>query len=98
MSTVKSPKRRSQLAFRYTLISGLSSIQETPSIIVGTIHSVKGGQADNVMLMPDLSLAGKEGWLNNPDPVIRQMYVGMTRARKRLILVRPARRAPLQWQ
>lgn len=97
LSTIKDPKRRSQLAFRYTLMQGLSSLDQTPSIIVGTIHSVKGGQADNVILIPDLSMSGKESWLNNPDATIRQLYVGMTRAKQHLILVPTAKRAPLQW-
>jgi DNA helicase-2/ATP-dependent DNA helicase PcrA len=97
MRCVKDPKRRASLVFRHNLLTGMKSLNETPTLIVGTIHSVKGGQADNVILMPDLSLAGKEAFLGNPDPVIRQMYVGMTRAKERLILVRPARRAPLQW-
>jgi len=97
LSTVKDGKRREQLAFRYTLISAMSSMKETPSIIVGTIHSVKGGQADNVFLIPDLSMAGKESYLENPDPIIRQMYVGMTRSKDKLILVPAARRAMLQW-
>ena len=97
LTTITDPKRRSQLAFRWNLISGMPSIQTTPSIIVGTIHSVKGGQADNVFVMPDLSAAGREGWLENPDPIVRQLYVGMTRAKEKLFLVRPARRSQIQW-
>lgn len=97
VSTVKDPKRRASLVFRYNLLLGLSEMTSTPSVIVGTIHSVKGGEADNVILIPDLSLAGRESYLETPDPVIRQMYVGMTRAKEKLILVRPARRALLQW-
>ena len=34
---------------------GPRALAETPQVIVGTIHSVKGGQADVVYLFPDLS-------------------------------------------
>lgn len=63
-----------------------------PNLIVGTIHSVKGGEADHVLLAPDLSPQGwanyrQEGW-DRRDGVIRTFYVGMTRARKTLTVMR----------
>lgn len=94
LKRVKDPKRRNALALRAQLLTSGSS-QSPPMVVVGTIHSVKGGQADNVILYPDLSPQGKESWLNYPDAIIRQMYIGMTRARKRLYLV-PGR-GPVQW-
>lgn len=67
---------------------GWDALNEKPRIIVGTIHSVKGGEADRVLLAPDLSTAG---WRNRfDDSFRRQMYVGMTRARQRLDLLAPA--------
>lgn len=36
---------------------GPSGLVDAPPVIVGTIHSVKGGQADVVYLFPDLSQA-----------------------------------------
>src|SRR5271157_5000744 len=36
---------------------GPRALLETPQVVVGTIHSVKGGQADVVYLFPDLSQA-----------------------------------------
>lgn len=55
-----------------------------PKIIVGTIHSVKGGEADDVILSPSISTAAavQTDW----DPVYRMMYVGATRARSRLMI------------
>ncbi len=64
-----------------------------PQVIIGTIHSVKGGQADTVYLLPDLSNGAMREWTGAPqarDGVIRQMYVGMTRARERLLLCQPS--------
>lgn len=37
---------------------GPRALLETPKVVVGTIHSVKGGQADVVYLFPDISQAG----------------------------------------
>ena len=60
-----------------------------PRVIVGTIHSVKGGEADTVVLMPDLSPQGYRSYLTRGelrDSVIRTFYVGITRARRCLVL------------
>ncbi len=66
---------------------GPRALLETPRIVVGTIHSVKGGQADVVYLFPDLSQAadaqyGRGG--PDRDTVIRLFYVGATRAYEQL--------------
>jgi superfamily I DNA/RNA helicase len=58
-------------------------------VVVGTIHSVKGGQADVVYLFPDLSPAGDAQYRRpgpTRDPVIRTFYVGATRARETLYI------------
>ncbi|HUT58005.1 MAG TPA: hypothetical protein VNA25_09175, partial [Phycisphaerae bacterium] len=93
-------KRRSQILLRVRMAKrgGISALTEKPSIIVGTIHSVKGGQADNVYLLPDLSGQAKEEWVSGrTDPIVRQMYIGMTRASSRLFLCQPPRNAVLRW-
>ena len=70
---------------------GVAGLMNTPRTIVGTIHSVKGGESDRVVLFPDLSRAGYKDWTDKAgkDNVIRQFYVGMTRAREELILCKP---------
>lgn len=68
---------------------GPRALTETPQVVVGTIHSVKGGQADVVYLFPDLSQAADEQYARggqSRDSVIRVFYVGITRARERLII------------
>ena len=68
---------------------GRETLMETPKIIVGTIHSVKGGEADVVYLFPDLSPSGMEEWDGDDHQraaVFRLFYVGMTRARESLML------------
>jgi DNA helicase-2/ATP-dependent DNA helicase PcrA len=77
---------------------GAASMSESPSTLIGTIHSVKGGQADNVYLLPDLSGKGVEAWCHGyQDPIVRQFYIGMTRAREKLFLLQPARNAKVRW-
>jgi len=56
---------------------------------IGTVHSVKGGEADVVYLFPDLSFSAMKEYNKvgpGRDGVIRTMYVGMTRAREKLVL------------
>jgi superfamily I DNA/RNA helicase len=63
------------------------------ALSVGTIHSFKGGEADVVFLFPDLSAAALQAWSRpgeDQDSVIRTFYVGITRARERLIVCTPA--------
>jgi superfamily I DNA/RNA helicase len=71
--------------------SGIEALTATPSIMLGTIHSVKGGEADAVYLFPDLSRAGFTEYRGEGrDSIIRQMYVGMTRCREALCVTNRA--------
>jgi len=64
------------------------NIWQKPQIEISTIHGAKGGEADNVVLLLDLSRKSEEALINNPDDEHRVFYVGATRARKELWLVR----------
>ena len=80
---------RSQFPADIAARRGPQALFETPKAIVGTIHSVKGGQADVVYLFPDLSQAGDAQYVRGGaarDSVIRQFYVGATRTREKLYL------------
>ena len=68
---------------------GRQAVVQSPQITVGTIHSVKGGEADVVYLFPDLSIAGGREWGSRGrgrESVRRLYYVGATRAKETLIL------------
>jgi superfamily I DNA/RNA helicase len=68
---------------------GPRALMDLPKVVVGTIHSVKGGQADVVYLFPDLSQAGDAQYNRGGaarDSVIRVFYVGLTRAREKLYI------------
>lgn len=70
---------------------GRAALEERPRIIISTIHGVKGGEADAVILFPDLSEAGMRSYeqgKDDTDAVIRTFYVGMTRARETLAICR----------
>jgi DNA helicase-2/ATP-dependent DNA helicase PcrA len=60
---------------------------DKPRINISTIHQSKGGEADNVVLTPDM---GKLSWENShKDEENRVWYVAVTRARENLMIVRP---------
>ena len=68
---------------------GPSALESKPRVIVSTIHGAKGGQADVVILAPDLSRAGAEEWGRGAASIRRLFYVGMTRAREELVILEP---------
>jgi superfamily I DNA/RNA helicase len=80
---------RVQFPVAAALAGGPDALEESPRVIVGTIHSVKGGEADVVFLFPDVSPAGDAAYQKHGpqrDSVIRLFYVGMTRARHTLYI------------
>jgi superfamily I DNA/RNA helicase len=71
---------------------GIDAIESIPIITIGTIHSVKGGEADTVIVFPDISYkasAEKNASTENKDALYRLFYVAMTRAREELIIASP---------
>jgi len=58
-------------------------------IKLSTIHGAKGGEADNVLLISDLSTKFANEYENNPDDINRLLYVGITRAKRALHIVLP---------
>jgi DNA helicase-2/ATP-dependent DNA helicase PcrA len=61
----------------------------TPPIRLSTIHGAKGGEADNVLLVMDLSPRFMADHAHSPDDLNRLLYVGITRAKQTLHLVLP---------
>ena len=59
------------------------------NIKLSTIHGAKGGEADNVLLLTDLSTKFATDYEKNSDDVNRLLYVGITRARQALHVVLP---------
>lgn len=92
-SNLLASKRRGfEFPLQIARMRGVPALREEPRVTIGSIHSVKGGEADVVILVPDLSPSGFAAW-TRPGPardsVVRTFYVGMTRARLGLVLARP---------
>jgi DNA helicase II / ATP-dependent DNA helicase PcrA len=58
-------------------------------IKLSTIHGAKGGEADNVLLLSDLSTKFAKDYDKNSDDINRLLYVGITRAKQTLHIVLP---------
>ncbi|WP_447983804.1 UvrD-helicase domain-containing protein [Nitrospira sp. Nam74] len=72
---------------------GAVALETPPKVTLGTIHSVKGGQADHVYLLPNLSPSATRAWYDGAgdgyEAVLRCFYVGITRARHSLFWGHP---------
>ena len=64
-------------------------INKNPRIIMSTIHGAKGGEADKVLLMQDLTNAALETMSYDPDELHRLFYTGATRAKRELHVLDP---------
>lgn len=78
-------KPRMRFALDLSRRAGRRALHRKPRIILGTIHSVKGGQCDTTFLFPDYSPAS----LPEPESRRRLFYVGMTRCREKLLICAP---------
>ena len=64
-------------------------LNEAPRITLSTIHGAKGGEAENVVLLTDLSLNTMKSYEDNPDDENRLFYVGATRTKEHLHIIEP---------
>lgn len=88
-------KKKADYAMRVLQAGGHQALGDQPRLIVGTVHSVKGGEADTVILAPDLSSVGYwTGWhaSGGRDQIVRMFYVALTRAREKCIVLNPSGR------
>ena len=64
-------------------------LNKTPRILLSTIHGVKGGEAQNVVLLTDLSRNTQKGYERYPDDENRLFYVGARRTKDHLHIIEP---------
>ena len=62
---------------------------KNPRIKISTIHSMKGGESDNVIVVPDLSYAAHREYNRNPSTEHRVFYVAVTRTKESLHIIYP---------
>ena len=65
------------------------SLTKEPRIKVSTIHGSKGGEADNVVLLTDMAYSTWDATNLNMDSEHRVWYVGATRCKEALHIIRP---------
>ena len=58
-------------------------------IMISTIHGSKGSEADNVLLITDMSPKTYNGYQENQDDEARVFYVAATRTKKNLHIITP---------
>ena len=89
----ESLRASTQSAARYPvevcLARGGAALRATPRLVTGTVHSVKGAEADHVILAPDLSRRAHWGSPRSEQHT-RTAYVGITRARQSVSILRPS--------
>jgi len=66
-----------------------TKLSSRPPIQLSTIHGAKGGEADNVLLLTDLSPKFAQDYARDADDINRLLYVGVTRTRQSLHIVLP---------
>jgi superfamily I DNA/RNA helicase len=75
---------------------GPAALVDRPKVVVGTIHSAKGAEAEVVYLSPSVSGAGHQEWLRGGrarDNARRQFYVGLTRAERTCVVLGSSERS-----
>lgn len=77
------------------LRQGGESVSKPGRVRIGTVHSVKGAEADNVVLNSDISYRVAAGARVDPDAEFRVQYVGATRAKNTLHILLPS--SPTHW-
>lgn len=63
------------------------SLVKPPRITVSTIHGVKGGEADNVVVWQKLSSRTYGSWMKADPQEVRALFTAMSRAKERLIFL-----------
>jgi superfamily I DNA/RNA helicase len=77
-----------KLAYLLAALRRNQNLNHEARVKLSTIHGSKGGEASNVLLFSDLSFKVDEEYRRNKDVERRVFYVGMTRAKNELHLVR----------
>jgi len=90
----KSERDTLQIPLKYLKDNGLKGLTELPKIVLSTIFSYKGSEADSVILFTDMSAKGYNKFISgsqeDKDSIHRLFYVAATRNREKLVTCRNA--------
>jgi superfamily I DNA/RNA helicase len=87
MFTALTPTERSYIL---SMLRSGEKITKKPRIKLSTIHSAKGGEATNVVLLTDIPYRTWKSYEKSPDDDTRVFYVGLTRAKENLHIIQPS--------
>ena len=93
LKTEKSGSNAFDYAFKVVEAHGREALTAEPKILIGTVHSVKGGQADVIYVFPDLSFQADNDMhtsADGEDRARRVFYVALTRAYEELVICAPS--------
>lgn len=80
-----------------TVLRAGRKISHEPKIVVNTIHGVKGGEADHVIVVSDMAKKTYDEFQKDYDSEHRVAFVAVTRAKERLTIVLPRSRYAYQY-
>jgi DNA helicase-2/ATP-dependent DNA helicase PcrA len=72
-----------------SLLKKKEDLRKPPRITASTIHGAKGGEADKVMLLTDISRKGLDAYYKDAEEMRKVFYTGMTRAKQELHVIAP---------
>jgi superfamily I DNA/RNA helicase len=79
---------------------GVGALRKRPLVEVGTVHALKGREADTVVVSPDISLMAYQN-ARASEEVAEEMrrvyYVAISRARDSLLLAAPSSKTAVRW-
>jgi DNA helicase-2/ATP-dependent DNA helicase PcrA len=75
--------------YYYNIMSNGYKLTERPKIQLSTIHGIKGGEADHVIVISDMAARSFDEYMKDPDSERRVAYVAVTRCKKRLTIMQP---------
>ena len=77
------------VAYINALVRRGEDLTQPPRIRLSTIHGAKGGEAENVVLYTDLTVAAEQSMEQDSDSIHRVFYVAVTRSKQNLFIVEP---------
>ena len=84
-------------AYYLSVLRAGHKLTGTPQVIINTIHGVKGGEADNVLVLPDMAYKTFSEYELSPQDEHRVFFVAASRAKHTLVLVEPRSSYFYQW-